>query len=389
MSDADLDFLRQLAERQRAARSESPERGGGGRRGRRRKKTRKSRKLAPIIAIGFLLAVVGSVGYVGLTRLSSFTRPPDYIGGGTGTVTVQIQDGDSVQQMGQRLEQAGVIKSSSAFYNIAMSDPKAISIQPGYYSMKLRMSAKSALALLLSPLSRSGRITFPEGKRVADVLNILSTRAHIPLKSLQRAAQNTKALGLPSYAHGSLEGYLYPFTYDPPPKATATQVLRSMVEQFKKVATDMDLEGEARRRHMSPHDVVVIASMVQAESGRSEDMPKIARVIDNRLHNPQPYLHKLQLDSTVMYGLGKYKIVASAEDLKSTSPYNTYVYPGLPPGAICNPGEEALKAALDPAKGAWTYFVATDPARHITKFTADPTEFNRFRQELVKNTRRG
>jgi len=390
MSDADLDFLRQLAERQRSAQAGGTGNGRGrGHRGRRRKKTRRGRRLAPIIAVVFLIAVVGGGGYVGFTKLASFIHPPDYSGEGTGSVTVQIQDGDSVRAMGQRLQQADVVKSSSAFYKIAKSDVKATSIQPGYYRLRLHMSAKAALALLLNPTSRTGRVTFPEGKRAAEVLSILSKRTHIPLKSFQRAAQNPKALGLPSYAHGRLEGYLYPFTYDPPPKATATQVLRAMVEQFKKVANEIDLEGEAKRIHMSPHDVVVIASLVQAESGTSEDMPKVARVIDNRLHNPQPWMHKLQLDSTVMYALGKYGIVASGNDVKSTSPYNTYAYPGLPPGAISNPGEEALKAALNPAKGSWTYFVTTDPKRHITKFTDNPAEFSRFRQELQANLEHG
>jgi UPF0755 protein len=389
MSDADLDFLRQLAERQRSARAEQSGRGGRGHRGRRRKRSRRGRKLAPIIAIVFLIAVVGGGGYVGFTKLSGFIKPPDYSGDGMGPVTVQIQDGDSVRQMGLRLQQAHVVKSSSAFYKVAKDEPKATSVQPGYYRLKLHMSAKSALALLLSPTSRTGRLTFPEGKRAAEVLSILAKRTKIPLRDYQRAAQNTKALGLPSYAHGRLEGYLYPFTYDPPPKATATQVLRVMVEQFKKAAGDLDLEGEARRINMSPHDVVVAASLVQAESGTAEDMPKVARVIENRLHSPQPWMHKLQLDSTVMYALGKYGIVASGNDLKSTSPYNTYAHPGLPPGAISNPGEEALRAVLKPAKGPWMYFVTTDPARHITKFTASYTEFGKFRQELQQNLRRG
>jgi UPF0755 protein len=390
MSDADLDFLRQLAERQRSARSEPPGRGGGrGQRGRRRKKTRRGRKLAPLVAILFLVAVIGGGGYLGLTRLSGLMNPPDYKGDGTTPVTVQIQDGDSVRQMGRRMQQADVIKSSSAFYKIAKDDPKATSIQPGYYRLKLHMSAKAALALLLSPASRTGRLTFPEGKRSAEVLATLAKRTGIPLRSLQRAAQNPKALGLPSYAHGQVEGYLYPFTYDPPPKATATQVLRAMVDQFKKAADDIDLESEAKRVHMSPHDIVTAASLVQAESGTAEDMPKVARVIENRLNSPQPWMHKLQLDSTVMYGLGKYGIVASGNDLKSTSPYNTYSRPGLPPGAICNPGEDALRAVLRPASGPWMYFVTTDPAHHITKFTDNYAEFGRFRQELQQNLSHG
>jgi UPF0755 protein len=391
MSDADLDFLRQLAERQRSARTEGPRRasGGRGRRGRRRRKTKKTRKLAPFMAIVFLLAVIGGGGYFGFTKLSGLINPPDYTGEGTGEVNVQIQDGDSVRLMGLRLKQADVVKSSGAFVKVAQNDPRATGIQPGYYRMRLHMSAKSALALLLSPASRTGRLTFPEGKRVAEVLSMLSKKTHIPLKNFQKAVRNPSALGLPSYAKGQVEGYLYPFTYDPPPKATATEVLRSMVDQFKRVATDIDLEGEARKNHMSPHDVVTIASLVQAESGTVDDMPKVSRVIDNRLHSPLPYMHKLQLDSTVLYGLGKFGIVASGTDLTSTSPYNTYKFAGLPPGAISNPGEEALRAALDPAQGKWMYFVTTDPKHHITKFTDNFAEFNKFRQELQHNTGHG
>jgi UPF0755 protein len=389
MSDADLDFLRQLAERQRSAHAGQPARGARGNRGRRRRKNRRGHKLAPLIAVLFLVAVVGGGGYVGFTALSGFINPPDYKGQGTGSVTVQIQEGDSVRQMGGRLQQAHVVKSSGAFYKVAKKDPRATSIQPGYYTLRLRMSAQAALTLLLSPQSRTGRLTFPEGKRAAEIFSILSKRTHIPLKDFQRVAQHPKALGLPSYANGQIEGFLYPFTYDPPPGATATQVLKAMVDQFKKVADDIDLESEAKAHGMSPHDVVTIASMVQAESGAAEDMPKIARVIENRLHSPQPWMHKLQLDSTVMYALGKYGIVASATDVRSTSPYNTYVHDGLPPGAISNPGEEALKAALSPASGNWTYFVTTDPKRHITKFTDNPTEFAKFRQELQQNLRHG
>jgi UPF0755 protein len=390
MSDADLDFLRQLSERQRSVRSGAAGPGGGrGSHGRRRKKARKGRKLAPIVALAFLAVVVGGGGYFGYTTLRGFLQPPDYSGDGTGAVTVQVHDGDSVGLMGLRLQQADVVKSTSAFVKVAKNDPNATSIQPGYYRLRLHMSAKSALALLLSPASRAGRLTIPEGKRVAEILPILAKKTGIPLKNFQRAARDTSALGLPSYAEGKLEGFLYPFTYDPSPKATATQVLRAMVAQFKKVAADTDMENRARQLHMSPHDVVTIASLVQAESGTVDDMPKVSRVISNRLHSPQPWMHKLQLDSTVMYALGKYGIVATANDLKSTSPYNTYKYPGVPPGAISNPGEMALRAALDPAQGSWIYFVTTDPAHHITKFTASNAEFQRFRQELQRNMRHG
>jgi UPF0755 protein len=391
MSDADLDFLRQLSERQqRSEPSGDPPRAARGGRGRRRKKSRKGRKLAPLIALAFLLVVVCGGGYVGFTTLNSMLNPGDYEGDGTGSVTVWIHEGDSVSQMALRLQQAGVIKSVDAYVKLAGKDARATSIQPGHYHLRSHMSVKSALTLLLSDASRVGRVTIPEGKRVVQVLQMLAKKTKIPLKDFEKAASNPANLGLPPYAKGKLEGYLYPFTYDPDPKATATQILRSMVSQFKTVATSIDLEGKARDLGMSPGDVVTIASLVQAESGRAEDMPKVARVIDNRIKNTtQPWMRKLQLDSTVMYALGKYNIMATYAEIKVKSPYNTYSVYGLPPGAIDNPGEVALKAALNPAPGNWLYFVTTDPKRRITKFAYSNSDFEKLKQELVRNTEHG
>ncbi|MEV5709538.1 endolytic transglycosylase MltG [Actinoallomurus sp. NPDC052274] len=391
MSDADLDFLRQLSERQQ----QRPEPPGGaprasrGGRGRRRKKSRKGRRLAPFIALAFLLVVVCGGGYVGLTTINGMLNPPDYKGEGSGSVTVWIHEGDSVALMANRLKDAGVVKSVDAFIKLATKDTRATSIQPGYYHLRRQMSVKSALDLLLSDASRAGRLTIPEGKRVTQILPLLASKTHIPLKDFQKAAKHPEKLGLPSYAKGRLEGYLYPFTYDPDPKATATQVLRSMVDQFKKVAANLDLEAKARELGMSPGEVVTIASLVQAESGRPEDMPKVARVIDNRIHSSQPWMRKLQFDSTVMYALGKYNTVATLAETKTQSPYNTYVVSGLPPGPIDNPGEVALKAALEPEKGDWLYFVAPDPKTKITKFTSSYPEFQKLRQELARNTGHG
>lgn len=160
-----------------------------------------------------------------------------------------------------------------------------------------------------------------------------------------------------------------------------------MVDRFTKAAAQLDLEGHAQRLHMPAGDLVKVASLVQAESGRPSDLGRIARVIYNRLRHHPPM--NLKLDSTVMYGLGKYGIVASSKDLQSTSPYNTYAHPGLPPGAISNPGGTALKAAIKPAHGTWIFFVTTDPKRRITKFTDSDQEFAKFRRELQRNLAEG
>jgi UPF0755 protein len=124
-----------------------------------------------------------------------------------------------------------------------------------------------------------------------------------------------------------------------------------------------------------------MASLLQAEGGRLSDYPKIARVIYNRLAHGMP----LQLDSTVLYGLNKYGILASNKDLTSPSPYNTYKHKGLPPGPIDSPGAAAIQAVLHPAAGNWLYFVTVNPKTGETRYTSSPAQFQQFRQELAHN----
>lgn len=128
---------------------------------------------------------------------------------------------------------------------------------------------------------------------------------------------------------------------------------------------------------------MTIASIIQAEAGSKQDMGKVARVVYNRLDLDPPM--NLKMDSTVMYGLNKYGIESSHKDLESTSPYNTYKFAGLPPGPIANPGDDAIQAALNPAKGDWLFFVTTCPAKGITKFVTLESDFTALLAEYERN----
>jgi UPF0755 protein len=128
-----------------------------------------------------------------------------------------------------------------------------------------------------------------------------------------------------------------------------------------------------------------VASLVQAEGGRLQDYPKIARVIYNRLAQGM----KLELDSTVLYGLNSYGIIASDKQLQSGSPYNTYKHSGLTPGPIDSPGNAAIQAALKPASGDWVYFVTVNPKTGETLFTDSQTQFEQYEQELRDNLGQG
>jgi UPF0755 protein len=347
----------------------------------RQRRRRQGSHAAIFFALAFLVAVVGGGGLLGYAALRSYMIPPDYTGQGSGETVVQIKDGDSVSTIGDRLQGARVVKSVRAFVKVAKDEPKAQSIQPGFYTMRQHMAARAALALLLDPKSRSGnQITIPEGLRAEQIIQALANKTGIPLREFQKVVNNPRGLGLPSYARGKVEGYLFPARYDLNPDASARNILTMMVDRYKKVAADSDLVARAEQAHLSPAAVMTTASLIQSESGRHSDMPKVSRVIYNRLRHHPPM--NLAFDSTTLYGLNKYGIVASNNDLQSNSPYNTYKFGGLPPGPISNPGEAAINAVFVPAKGSWLYFVTTDPGRHITEFTDNQQDFARLRAKL-------
>ncbi|WP_327106115.1 endolytic transglycosylase MltG [Nonomuraea glycinis] len=223
-------------------------------------------------------------------------------------------------------------------------------------------------------------VTVAEGMRLSQLFKALSSLTGRPVAEFEKAAKDGMALGLPSYARGRLEGFAFPGTYEFAPTVSPGEILKAMVARFGPAAEDADLVDGARRAGRTPLEILTIASIVQAEAGRHEDMPKIARVIYNRLDRKM----RLQMDSTVLYGLDKYEARAALKDLKSSSPYNTYRRFGLPPGPIGNPGENAIRAALKPASGSWLFYVSTDPKSGIAKFASSESEF----AKLIERTRK-
>ncbi|MFC0863901.1 endolytic transglycosylase MltG [Sphaerimonospora cavernae] len=350
---------------------------------RRRKRQRRKGYVATLFALVIIVGVLGGAGYYGFNWVGDVMIPKDYTGEGTGEVVVEIDEGATASDIAQTLEDEGVVASARAFVNAVGAAGKSSSLQPGQYAMRKGMSAAAALTLL-DPKNRVlNRLTIREGLRLSKIFTELSTATGRPVSEFRKAAKED--LGLPSYAKGRLEGYAFPATYEISPKQTPKQILAKMVERFTQTAERLDLDVQAKQLGFTPRQIMIIASIVQAESGSAQDMPKVARVIYNRLgHNPQM---TLSMDSTVMYGLGKYGIAATHADLESTSRYNTYKYLGLPPGPISNPGEHAIEAALKPADGNWLFFVTVDPKRGITKFTDSDTEHQRFVEELNRNTR--
>lgn len=325
--------------------------------------------LAVLSAVVVLLVIVGGAGFFAYT---SFLKPaPDYAGDGTGSVMVVVRPGDGIPAIGESLQAADVVQSARAFVSAASDDPRARGIQPGTYRMRTQMSAKAALAILVDPANRTGVITIPEGSRASRVAEIAAAVTGLPVADFLAVMRSPSGLGLPAYAKGSVEGFLFPSTYDVGEKPNATQVLAAMVAKYKEVAARVQLDQRSAAMRQTPYSILTIASIIQAE-GQVEDYPKIARVIYNRLECTLPtckseYIQRrLQMDSTINYANGISELHLTQEQLSQDGPYNTYKNPGLPPTPIDNPGEAAIEAALSPAQGNWLYFVSVPG---FTKFS--------------------
>jgi UPF0755 protein len=313
--------------------------------------------------------VGGAVGgaWLGLSPIiASLTAPKDWDGEGTGSVTVQIPEGSSGAAIGRLLAEKGVVKTSKAFTDAAGKDTRSQAIQPGSYRLRQHMSAAAALAMLLDPASKlTVKVVIPEGFRSDQILDALAKQTDWERADFEKALADPSAVGLPAAAKGKAEGYLFPATYSFQPADTAAQMLTSMIDHARSQLAALSVPEE------NQHAILTEASLVQAEAGRNEDMPKIARVLSNRLSQGMA----LQLDTTIHYATGKFTLFTSNKDLTVDSPYNTYRNKGLPPGPICSPGAAAITAVINPADGPWLYFVTTDPDTGLTEFAVTYEEF--------------
>jgi uncharacterized YceG family protein len=181
----------------------------------------------------------------------------------------------------------------------------------------------------------------------------MAKETKIPVKDFQQVLDHPAQLGLPSYADGKVEGYLFPATYTIQPHETALQILQAMVTRFNQEAQTIDLPAAAQRVGLTPGEVIIDASMAQAEGGSTSDYPKIAEVINNRLKIGMP----LQFDSVLLYGLNAYAINVTDKQIATKGPYNDFEHTGRPPGPISNPGDAAIQGVLHPATGDYLYFL--------------------------------
>ncbi|WP_329578096.1 endolytic transglycosylase MltG [Kitasatospora sp. NBC_01250] len=310
-----------------------------------------------------LLGGLGGAGWWGYGFYqSTFGPPPDFTGAGTGKVQIQIQDGASAGDMGQVLQKAGVVKSVGAFNNAYTKANKTI--QPGYYSMQLQMSGDAAVALMVSEAGGDSLIV-PEGKKSSDIYAMIDTKLKLsPGTTANAAKANAANLGLPAYANNNPEGFLWPTKYSVAQGMKPEDLLKQMVSNALAEYSQLNLDTAAQSVGLkNAYDVVNEASILQAEGNNVADFGKMARVISNRLASNDMH-HALGMDTTLQYALGT-KTLTYAQIHDGSNKYNSYINPGLPPTPISNPGEDAIKAVLNPTPGDWTYFLAMTPTNTV------------------------
>ena len=336
----------------------------------------KGKSAVAFLMVFILLGVLGVGGYLGYSKIKGFFTAADYDGPGTDPVTVEVAKDSSLTEIGNVLVEADVVKSTAAFTEAADANPKGKNIQSGTYKLRKQMAAEQDLTLMLDPKSRvvTG-VTITPGTTARQAFELLAKGTGIPVADFQKAAKDPKALGVPGFwfnrrddkkaATTSIEGFLFPDTYEFPPKSTADEVLGIMVQRFLSVTTELGFVDKVQNTlSVSPYEALIVASLSQAEAGIAADLPKVARVAYNRAYKKDM---PLQFDVTTNYWLdlqekdGKHSGQMTTKDLEDPkNPYTTELRVGLPLGPINSPSEAALKAAAAPTAGDWLFFVAVD-----------------------------
>ncbi len=292
-------------------------------------------------------------------------------------VFVNIAPGTSSPAIGRQLVEAGVVRDELTFRLALWRSGQARRLQAGEFRFSQPMSALTVVGMLASGQVHLRPITFPEGLTRREMADLFARSGFGTAEEFWSASARVELVADLDPVATDLEGYLFPETYSLPRDATADDLVEAMVVQFER-AFDDELVERASNRELSVREVVTLASLIQTETGLNEERQIVSAVYNNRLERGMP----LQCDPTVIYALelaDLYDGNLTRENLQFDSPYNTYRYPGLPPGPIAAPGAGDLRAALYPADVSYVYFVSRNDGSHV--FADTLREHNRNVQE--------
>jgi len=277
---------------------------------------------------------------------------------------IDIPSGTNAKEIVHILEKNEIIGKNNYLFIILIKLSKLeVKLKFGEYNLSPSLN----MLQILNKLARGEivvyKITIPEGYNSIQIAELLDKKEIVEKESF---------LKLVKYGEKSWEGYLFPDTYEVPKKYGAENMLKLMLSNFEQVAVDNKLINKAEQTGFTMDEIITLASIIEKEAKFAEEKRQISSVFHNRLKSGM----KLQSCATIQYILGKPKEILEESDLEIESPYNTYLYKGLPPGPICNPGIDSIIAALEPANEDYLFFVLGDNGRHI---------FSKTYEEHLKN----
>ncbi|MFQ6009000.1 MAG: endolytic transglycosylase MltG [Candidatus Zixiibacteriota bacterium] len=307
-----------------------------------------------------------------LTVVYAWYSYTDAVDLGSRIVSIIIMPGDSFTSVAEKLIAEGVVKSKSTLIVSARLTGVDRKLTPGRYDFWGRNSCRSVLDKLTRADFVRVKVTIPEGTTIWKVASIVAEKLDLDSSVIVALNQDTvflESLGLPC-----LEGYLFPETYIFPWGLSERDVVRQMVVQYREQTEH--LWPDSQGKGMTPHEVMILASIIEAETKLDSERTLVSSVYYNRLRKAM----RLQADPTVIYGLGGLDRPLYQNDLKKDTPYNTYLHKGLPPTPINSPGLAAIKAALNPDETDYLYFVANEAGGHY--FSRTNAEHNRAKSRI-------
>ncbi len=300
------------------------------------------------------------------------------------TAIVSIPRGTSVIEIGHILSEAGLIHDDFRFRLLAKITRLSAKLQAGEFLLATEKKPVQVLEALSVARPVQHRLTVVEGSRAEEIAKIFAEDDWCDEEEfLQLMTDPELLLSLGLEEGTSLEGYLFPDTYYLTRSISdARSLIRMMVARFQKVWEEVEVLYKSTGKSLSRHETVILASVVEKETGAPEERPRIASVFLNRLQRGM----KLQSDPTVIYGITGFSGNLTRKDLRTPSPYNTYVLPALPQGPICSPGKAALEAVVQPVSEKYLYFVSKNNGTH--HFSKTLKEHNRAVWKYQKNRKK-
>ncbi len=331
----------------------------------------RERWLDLLITLGGMVAVLLATIYLHFLAPAGWTR---------NAKVVVIPQGKGFHEAARILEDSGIIRDRRSFYLLARIEGVVAKIKAGEYEVHTQMTPSEVLSKLIRGEVIQYPVTIPEGYNIYQIAEVLEQAKVCSKKVFLEKAGDPALIESLGMEGDSLEGYLFPDTYNFPKGFGEEQVIRQMVARFKAVFNP--LAKRAEKMGLSRRDVVILASMIEKEARDDQERRMIAAVFHNRLQRGMA----LQSDPTAIYGLREKRSSITREDLQRRTPYNTYIISGLPKGPIANPGIKSLQAVVFPADANYLYFVSKNDGTHY--FSGTLEEHNRAVAKYQRRTKK-